>query len=117
MILILAIALSILIHLFVGWEYTILAGVFAGYFGKKFGPIQGMAALGIAWMSLLFWNFIVAKDPASKLVDFFSHLLGDLSPGLVLILIIGIACILGLLGGLIGQQIRMLFNKPKVQQI
>jgi len=115
MILILSLILSLLIHLFLGWEWTIFAGIIAGYFGTKLGALQGLFAVGLAWTLLLFWNFIVAAEPSSKLLTLFGDLLGGMSEPLIIAVIVGLGCLMGLLGGLIGVQFRNLFSGKKTK--
>lgn len=99
---------GLFLHVFVGWEWTILAAVGGGYGAGSRGWLVGSLGLGGEWLAILLYNFAVAWQPSQELARLMGALLGNM-PGIVFV---GLSVLLGVLwgalGGLIGSQLALL---------
>jgi len=95
-----AVALSSLIlHLALGWAWTVGAGVLGGLWVGRNGWFLGAAGTALGWAALVGYTAAVASGPFRVLVDTVGDLAGPV-PGIVLLpatVLLG-----GLLGGLGG---------------
>ncbi len=102
---IVCIALALLLHLVLGWEWTLLAGVLSGLMLQHKGWLWGGISVAAGWGLLVAYNFIVAPEPVGEMVDVTGQILGNL-PGIVVVgLTVCIGAVLGILGGLLGAQV------------
>ena len=107
--------LAIVLHLILGWPWVILAAVIMGLVAGKRGWLVGLCGVGLAWLLLIGWNYIMAADAIARMMETMSNLIGGMLgtslPAFVfLILTVLIGSLLGLLGGLIGTRLSMLLN-------
>jgi hypothetical protein len=108
---------SLLLHLTLGWPWTLVAGMVGGFLANRHNGLVGMAGVGVAWLGLVGWNYAVAPGPVAEMTRVMGALFGNL-PGAVVVggtLLIGL--LLGLLGGRIGGQVKALLptRKPELQ--
>lgn len=97
---------SVLFHLLLGWQWTIVAGVFGGLLSDRRGWLLGGLGVGLSWLGLVIYNFAMALEPMQRMIDTMGGILGGL-PGFVIVaLTILIGLLLGLVGGGIGTQVR-----------
>lgn len=99
---------GLVLHVFLGWEWTILAAVAGGYGAGGRGWLVGCLGLGSEWLAIVAYNFAVAWRPTQELARLMGELLGNM-PGSVFVglsVLLGVA--LGGLGGLIGSQLALL---------
>jgi len=110
-------ALSLALHLTLGWEWTVLSGVVAGYWALRRGWVLGAAGLGLAWLLVVGYNFVVAGGPVSLMTETLGGVLGNL-PGWV---IVGVTLlqgmVLGGLGGFAGTQLRGILGRRPVADL
>ncbi|MFC2085840.1 hypothetical protein ACFLRO_01365 [Bacteroidota bacterium] len=108
MILFIASALALALHVLLGWQWSIIGGVAAGLGTKRFGWAAGMISVSIAWLVLVAYNFSVAPAEMARFVAITSRLFGNLPGPLLVVMTISLGGLLGLLGGIIGGLIRSL---------
>jgi hypothetical protein len=108
-ILVLAIVLGLGLHLLLGWQWTIAAGLIAGLLARRFGALLGAIAVGLAWALLILYNYIVAPSETGRMIDIMGSLFGNLSPPLLVGSTVLLGTVIGLLGGSIGAIIRGFF--------
>ena len=100
--------LSVTLHLVLGWEWTILAGIVGGIWKGRGGWWLGGLGVGIGWGALVAWTFIVAPAPTMRMIEIIGGIIGGL-PALVTPLIsVLFGVLLGTAGGGLGLQIRLL---------
>jgi len=112
MLLFLIALVALAIHLLIGWPWTVLGGVLAGLVKGRWGWAYGGLGVALSWMGLVFWNYIVVPAETGKTYALLGDLLGNLSPTLVVGITLLLGAVLGMLGGLIGTQLRFLIRPP-----
>ena len=103
--------LALILHLLLGWAWTILAGLVAGLWKGPGGWWVGGMGVGLTWLGLILYNFSVAAEPVGRMTEVLGGILGNL-PGMAVVgatLLIGI--LLGTVGGGLGTQIRLLIKR------
>ena len=106
------IILALVLHLLLGWAWTILAGVVVGVWQGPRGWLVGGIGVGLSWLGLVLYNVVVAAEPVGRMTDTLGGILGGL-PGLVIVVFtVLIGVLLGLVGGGLGTQLGLLI-KPK----
>ena len=103
--------LALVLHMLLGWAWTLLAGVVAGVWVGRRGWLVGGMGVGLSWLVLIVYNFIMASGPVGRMTETLGGILGNL-PGFAVVgitLLIGV--LLGTLGGGFGTQIRLLLKQ------
>ncbi|GIV59128.1 hypothetical protein GQ464_015365 [Rhodocaloribacter litoris] len=111
MIIVVVLLLSLVLHLTLGWAWTLLAGVVAGWWKGRGGWWAGAAGVGLGWLVLVAYNYAVAAAAIAEMTRVVGAILGNL-PGFVVVgltLLIGSA--LGALGGAAGTQAAAVFRR------
>ena len=112
--LLVTIILAFILHLLLGWAWTILAGLVVGLWKGSGGWWVGGLGVGLSWLGLILYNFSVAAEPVGRMTAVLGGILGNL-PGLVVIaatLLIGL--LLGTVGGGLGTQTRLLIKQRDI---
>jgi hypothetical protein len=100
---------SAVLHLLIGWEWTIAAGVLAGALAPETGGRSGLISVGAAWGGILLWSLLAAPDASAVLLDVLGGLVGGNTPGAAIVaLTLVFGALLGLAGGFAGSQARLL---------
>lgn len=103
--------LSVALHLFVGWEATILAGVLAGVWVDRHGWLLGAVGTALGWAGLVCYSAYVAPAAFRILLDTMGSFAGTI-PGSVLVGgTVFVGSLLGALGGGIGSVVWFLFGQ------
>ena len=114
MLILLAFAVTIALHLLLGWEWTLLGGVLCGWLLPERSWLGGMMAVGGAWAAHVFFDWVAAPESVGRMVSDVGQIMGNLDGPLIVVLTVSIGCLLGLLGGLIGGQLKHIVSKqPK----
>jgi hypothetical protein len=110
-ILILALIVSLGLHVALGWQWTVLAALGAGLFSRRFGTLIGAAAVALEWALLILYSYVVAPSETGNMIAITGGLFGNLAPPLVVgsTVLLGVA--VGLFGGLVGSLTRGFFNR------
>ncbi len=95
---------ALVLHLVLGWPFSVAGGVVAGYLAVDKGWLWGGAAVGFSWALLVTYNFVVANGPVSRMIDIMAQILGNMPEVMFVVLTILIGCALGVCGGLVGAQ-------------
>ncbi len=96
------IGIALLLHLLIGWPYAIVGAVVAGALFKEHSVMAGVWTLVATWGGLVIYSFAVATEETTNMVTVVAALIGDLPPIMTVVLTIGIAAILGAIGGWLG---------------
>lgn len=103
-------ALALVLHLLLGWAWTLAAGIAGGFRAVRQGWLVGALGVGLDWLAFLLYNYLVAQAATSELVRVLGDVLGGLPGVAVLGLTLLIGLVLGALGGFIGAQAARLFH-------
>ena len=93
---------SLVLHLALGWLWTVLAGVIGGYWAPRRGWFVGALGVGLGWLALVSFNFVVAGASTLILVNTLGALVGNTPPALIVAATLLIALLTGALGGWVG---------------
>lgn len=94
--------LALLIHLVLGWEWTILAGLAAGGLSPRYGWFVGAAGTALSWTGILIYTFAVAPASTRILLDTLSGFAGNIPGSALVALTVAFGALIGGLGGAIG---------------
>ncbi|MEX0748256.1 MAG: hypothetical protein WD275_09675 [Rhodothermales bacterium] len=112
-----AVFLSLLLHLLLGWEWTIFAGVAAGLWFAKSGWMIGGAAVGAEWLLVVVYDYLVDARAIGVMTETLGGIMGNLPGWAVVGFTLLIGLVLGVLGGAIGSQIRKLVHRERHQAL
>lgn len=101
---------ALVLHIFVGWGWTILGGVFAGVWVVRWGGVVGACAVGLEWLLLVAYNFVVAGREVSTMAAVLGGILGNLPGAVIVAITLLIGALLGGLGGIIGSNLVRVFR-------
>ena len=103
-------ALALVLHLLLGWGWTLAAGIAGGFWAVRRGWLVGALGVGLDWLVWLLYDYAVARAATSEMVRVLGGILGNL-PGVAVVgftLLLGL--VLGALGGFVGTQAARFFN-------
>lgn len=103
--------LALLLHLFLGWQWTLLAGAVYGFFGRKGAWLLAALAAGLSWALLVLGSFVSAPAETGIMTRTMSTLLGNQPPWFYVGASVVLGSVLGLLGGIVGIQVRKLVRR------
>ena len=104
------ILLAFLLHVLLGWAWTILAGLAGGLWIGRRGWLVGGIGVGLSWLGLVLYNIAVAAGPVGRMAETFGGILGNLPGPLIVALTVLIGGLLGAVGGALGTQISLLIG-------
>jgi hypothetical protein len=103
--------LSVLLHVGIGWEATVLAGIVGGIWGQARWFLGGIG-VALGWGLLVLYTPLVAPAAFRVLLDTVGAFGGNI-PGEVFVgLTVFLGGVLGLLGAAIGRLLRLLVQTP-----
>jgi len=102
MLLILGTVIALAVHILLGWQWSLVGGVVAGYGVRRFAWAAGMIAVALSWTLLIVYNFAVAPAEMARFVNIASGLFGNMPGPMLVLTTILIGALLGVLGGMIG---------------
>lgn len=104
---------SLGLHLLLGWQVTVLAGVMAGLRQVRSGWFYGAAGVGLAWLLLVGYNLIVAPEAVASMFTVMGGLTGNIPGALVGLMTVLTGLILGALGGGIGTRLALISGRER----
>lgn len=110
MLLVLATLVALALHVLLGWQWSIVGGVIAGFGINRFGWALGAAAVSVSWLLLVVYNFAVAPAEMARFVEVTSGLLGNMPGPMLVVTTVLLGTVLGLSGGLMGALARSIVN-------
>ncbi|HET6566811.1 MAG TPA: hypothetical protein VFG50_02530 [Rhodothermales bacterium] len=110
-----SLSLAILLHVFFGWAWTVLAGVLAGMWIPRRGWLVGAAVVALDWLLLVIWNYVVAGHEVSRMLTAVGGIIGNLPGPVVVGVTLLVGALLGMFGGLIGSSITALARQSKTE--
>lgn len=96
---------ALLFHVLLGWEWSLLGGVFCGMMIAKKPGLWGAMCVGGAWLLLAVFNLLWARDAVLEMITVTGQIMGNL-PGFVIVLLtVLIGSALGFVGALAGTKL------------
>jgi hypothetical protein len=106
-------ACALLLHLTLGWAWTLGAGVLAGLFVPKRGWLVGTLGVTLNWAVLITYNYVVAPAATQAMVDTMGGIIGN-TPGMAVVAgTLSIGMLLGGLGGGVGTFARQMLRPAR----
>ncbi|MCY4232725.1 MAG: hypothetical protein OXE59_03135 [Bacteroidetes bacterium] len=102
---------AMLLHLILGWAWSIGGGIAVGLYRAEHAWIVGGIATGLSWAAFVIHAFIVAPEPTQRLMDIMGALFGGIPSGLVPVATILVGIIVGSSGGAFGAAFRPLIMR------
>ena len=97
-----AIVIALAAHVFLGWMWSPIGAVLAGFLVEKKWLAAGSASLMAAWGVLMVWSWTRAPHETQEMWRVVADLLGNLPPIATVVATLAVACLLGMAGGWLG---------------
>lgn len=114
-------AVSVVLHVLFGWMWTLGAGVVGGLWAQRNGWLVGAAGVGLGWAAAVVYSLWTAPASTRILLDtlaqLFGQMLGNFPDGLLVGATVLIGAVLGMLGGVMGAQLRLLISTPETASL
>lgn len=94
--------LALVLHVLLGWEWTLGAAFLAGIVTPWHGWFVGAAGTALAWAALVLYSFWEAPESTRVFIDVLGDLAGNIPGSSIVALTVGLGALLGGLGGAIG---------------
>lgn len=96
------VAIALVLHVWLGWIWSIAGSLFAGFMVKKANGLAGAVVLLVSWALLIGWNLAVAPSESVNMMETMGDLLGGM-PGFVIpVATLLMAALLGFFSGRLG---------------
>lgn len=102
--------LALVLHLLLGWAWTLGAGVVGGLWAGRRGWLVGALGVGLGWLVLVVYSYLAAAPAVGEMTRVMGALMGGLGGWVVVLATVLLGTLLGLLGGIIGGQLHLLFT-------
>lgn len=99
-------AVSLVLHLLVGWEATVVAGGVGGLWAVRRGWLVGAVGAATAWLILVVYSLSVSPVSVRLLLETVGALGGNIPGEALVVGTIMLGGILGALGGSLGELLR-----------
>ena len=102
--------LALVLHLLLGWAWTLAAALAGGVWAGRRGWLVGALGVGLDWLVLIAYNFVVAPEPVQTMTETVGDLLGNMPGPLIVASTLFLGLLLGAVGGAGGTQVRRLLD-------
>ena len=109
--------LALILHLLLGWAWTMAAGVVAGVWQGQRGWLIGGGGVGLSWLVLIVYNLVVASEPVGRMAETLGGILGNLPGFAIFGLTLMIGVVLGVVGGGLGSRLAGLVQRKGEQSV
>lgn len=100
---------AIILHLILGWTWSIGGGIAAGLYCRRRAWLAGGLAVGLGWSLFVAHAFIVTPDPTIRLFVIMGAMFGDIPAALIPVLTVFVGGLLGAAGGALGASMNPVF--------
>lgn len=97
---------ALALHVVLGWPWSILGGLAAGWLEPRGGWWRGALAVGSAWLILIGYNVLAAAGPVREMHRVVASVAGNLPAWTIPVLSVFVGLSLGAAGGLVGTSLR-----------
>ncbi len=101
-----AVIVAVAAHVFLGWMWSPLGAVLAGFLVEKRGPVAGALSLLLAWGALVGWSWVQAPAETQEMWRVVGAITGNLPPSVTVVATLTTAGLLGMTGGWLGAGLR-----------
>lgn len=109
--------LSLVLHVTLGWAWTLAAGIVGGFWAGRRGWLVGLLGVGLGWGALVGYNAVVAAEPVRRMLTTMGGIIGNMPGFVVVVATLLIGAVLGALGGVIGSQLRLLARSRRPSRV
>lgn len=102
MIFLASLLVALVLHILIGWPWSIAGGAVAGFASSRSGWLVGTVAVAMSWALLVLYNFATSPAEMGRFISITGALFGNLSGPMLVGVTVSIGALLGLLGGTIG---------------
>jgi len=106
-------ACALVVHLVLGWAWTLGAGVLGGFIARQWGWLVGTLGVALDWAALVGYNYAVAPAATQTMTDTMGGIIGNTSGMAVVAGTILLGTLLGGLGGVAGALARQVVRPAK----
>ena len=106
-------ALALILHLSLGWAWTLLAAVAGGAWAARRGWLVGALGLALDWLVLISYSYYDAPEATAEMARVMGVLFGNMPAFAFVGLSLSVGVILGALGGAIGAQLAEVFARRR----
>lgn len=103
-----AVIVAVSAHVFLGWMWSPLGAVLAGFLVTKRGFAAGALTTILAWGGIVTWSWFQAPVETMEMWRVVAGIVGNLPPAATVVVTLGIAGLLGMAAGLLGAALRRL---------
>ena len=111
---IIGLLVALLCHLALGWQYSAIGAIVAGFLAPEKGIRVGALSLGFGWGLLIIFNFVVATPETVEMTRIMAALLGGLPSFVIVLLTLLIGLLLGTIGGWVGSAFILTSDKTRL---
>lgn len=98
--------IALAVHVVLGWPWSILGGVVAGWLEPRGGWWRGALVVGSAWLILIGYNLLVATGPVREMHRVVASIAGNLPAWTIPVLSVFVGLLIGAAGGMVGASLR-----------
>lgn len=102
--------LALVLHLALGWTWTIVAGIVGGAWAVQRGWVVGALGVGLDWAVLVLYNYATARAATQGMADTVGELLGNMPAPVVVAATVLTGTLIGGVGGALGTALRGLIR-------
>ncbi len=104
---------ALALHLTLGWGWTIVAGVAAGLWVNRGGWLLGAMSVGLEWLTLIAFNYLVDARAVQLMTETLGSILGNMPFWVIVAMTLLIGLVLGALGGAAGTQLHRVIRPDR----
>ncbi len=113
---VICLAAALVLHLIIGWEWTLAAGILFGLMVQRVAWLGGAAIGLLSWGVLLLYSYVVAPEPMGRMTDTVGSLLGGMPAWIAPLLILLLGMLLSMLGAMTGSAAAGLIRSARTSE-
>ncbi len=106
LIVLLSLGVSLVMHVWLGWAWSIAGPILGGFLIGKGGGRYGAVILAVSWGMLMMWNFWVAGAESLNMMETMGTLLGRMPAAVVPLSVLLLSALLGMSSGALGSALK-----------
>ena len=106
MMVLLSLGVALVMHVWLGWIWSIAGPVLGGFLIGKGGGRYGAIILVASWGLLMMWSYVVAGKESLNMMETMGTLLGGMPAAVIPLGVFLMAAILGMASGALGSALK-----------